>query len=169
LAAGPLGPIHNALEAAGTALNQDPIPDIGYHWGPRHGSQIQNAAAARTAGRLSPDQRLPEVMLFLDGEVVPHTFLPSRSLEGVAPKGKHMKPCLFSVRRDHRSPKCPQLTEEGMRGLGMVLLTGAAAIIIWRIFAAMLVGLLGLVFKVALIFAVVYFLMKIFEGRKEKE
>jgi len=56
-----------------------------------------------------------------------------------------------------------------MRSFGMVLLTGAAAIIIWKIFAAMLVGLLGLVFKVALVFAVVYFLMKIFQGREKDE
>ena len=56
-----------------------------------------------------------------------------------------------------------------MRGLGMVLLTGAAAVIIWKIFAAMLVGLLGLVFKVALVFVVVLVLMKIFQGQKKDE
>ncbi len=56
-----------------------------------------------------------------------------------------------------------------MRGLGMVLLTGAAAVIIWKIFAAMLVGLLGLVFKVALVFVVVLVLMKIFQGKKKDE
>jgi predicted membrane protein len=56
-----------------------------------------------------------------------------------------------------------------MRGLGMVLLTGAAAIIMWKVFAAMLVGLLGLLFKVALVFAVVLLLMKIFRGGKKEE
>jgi predicted membrane protein len=56
-----------------------------------------------------------------------------------------------------------------MRGLGMVLLTGAAAVVMWKIFAALFIGLLGMAFKVALIFAVVYFLMQIFQGRKKEE
>ena len=56
-----------------------------------------------------------------------------------------------------------------MRGLGMVLLTGAAAVILWKIIAAMLVGILGLVLKVALVFAVVYFLIQIFQRRKKDE
>jgi predicted membrane protein len=56
-----------------------------------------------------------------------------------------------------------------MRGLGMVLLTGAAAVILWKIIAAMLVGILGMVLKVVLVFAVVYFLIQIFQGRKKDE
>lgn len=56
-----------------------------------------------------------------------------------------------------------------MRGLGMALLSGAAAIVIWKIFAALFVGLLGLVLKVALVFALVYFLMRIFQGPKKEE
>ena len=41
-----------------------------------------------------------------------------------------------------------------MRGLGMVLLSGAAAVVLWKVFAAMFIGILGMVFKAALIFAV---------------
>lgn len=56
-----------------------------------------------------------------------------------------------------------------MRGLGWVLLSGAAAIVLWKIFAAMFIGLLGLVFKVALVFAVVYFLMQVFRKEEKEE
>lgn len=56
-----------------------------------------------------------------------------------------------------------------MRGLGMALLTGVAAVVMWKIFAALFIGLLGMAFKLALIFAVVYFLMKIFQGQKKEE
>jgi len=56
-----------------------------------------------------------------------------------------------------------------MRGMGMVLLTGAAAVVMWKIFAAMFIGLLGMAFKVALIFGVVYFLMQIFQKPKKEE
>jgi len=56
-----------------------------------------------------------------------------------------------------------------MRALGMVLLTGAAAVVIWKIFAALFIGLLGLALKVALVILVVYFLMQIFKGKKERE
>jgi hypothetical protein len=54
-----------------------------------------------------------------------------------------------------------------MRGLGMALLTGAAAIVLWKVFAALFIGILGMAFKVALVFAVVYFLMQFFQ-KKEK-
>ena len=56
-----------------------------------------------------------------------------------------------------------------MRTLGMVFLTGAAAIVVWKILAALFFGLLGLVFKVALVIVVVYFLLKIFQGKKQEE
>jgi predicted membrane protein len=56
-----------------------------------------------------------------------------------------------------------------MRGLGVALLTGAAAVVLWKIFAAMFVGLLALAFKVALVFGVVYFLMKVFQDKKKEE
>ncbi len=56
-----------------------------------------------------------------------------------------------------------------MRAMGTVLLTGAAAVIVWKIFAAVFVGLLGLALKVGLVLLVVYFLLKIFNGNKKKE
>ncbi len=59
--------------------------------------------------------------------------------------------------------------EEQMRAMGTVLLTGAAAVIVWKIFAAVFVGLLGLALKVGLVLLVVYFLLKIFNGNKKKE
>ena len=55
-----------------------------------------------------------------------------------------------------------------MRGLGMVLLTGAAAVLVWKIMAGLFVGLIGMVLKVALIFVVIYFVMKMFNGKKDK-
>jgi len=59
--------------------------------------------------------------------------------------------------------------EDSMRTLGMVFLTGAAAIVVWKILAALLMGLLGLVFKVALVILVVYLLLRIFQGNKKEE
>jgi len=53
--------------------------------------------------------------------------------------------------------------------MGTVLLSGAAAIIIWKILAGAVVGLLGLALKVGLVLLVVYFLLKIFNGNKKKE
>ncbi len=55
-----------------------------------------------------------------------------------------------------------------MRTLGMVFLTGAAAIVIWKVLAALFLGLLGLALKVALVILVVYFLLRIFKGKKEE-
>lgn len=56
-----------------------------------------------------------------------------------------------------------------MRGLGMVFLTGAAAVVIWKIFAALFIGLLAMVFKVVLVVGLVYLVIKIFQkGRKEE-
>ena len=56
-----------------------------------------------------------------------------------------------------------------MRGVGMVLLSGAAAVVLWKVFAAMFIGLLAMFFKAALIFAVVYFVIKFFQGRTKDE
>ena len=56
-----------------------------------------------------------------------------------------------------------------MRAMGTVLLTGAAAIVAWKILAGVFVGLLGLALKIALVFLVVHFLLKIFNGKKKKE
>ena len=56
-----------------------------------------------------------------------------------------------------------------MRGLGMVFLTGAAAIVVWKVFLGAFAGLLGMVLKVALVFMVVYFLIQIFQKKEKKE
>ncbi len=56
-----------------------------------------------------------------------------------------------------------------MRGLGMVLLSGAAAVVLWKVFAAMFIGILGMVFKAALIFAVVYFVIQFFQKNKKDD
>lgn len=53
-----------------------------------------------------------------------------------------------------------------MRAAGTVLLTGAAAVVAWKIFAGVLVGLLGLAFKVGLVVLVVYLLLNLFNGKK---
>jgi len=53
--------------------------------------------------------------------------------------------------------------------MGTVLLTGAAAIVVWKILAGVFVGLLGLALKVGLVILVVYFLLKLFNGNKKKE
>jgi hypothetical protein len=56
-----------------------------------------------------------------------------------------------------------------MRVVGKVLLTGAAAIVAWKLMAGLLFGLLGLAFKVGLVLLVVYLLLNIFNGKKKEE
>ena len=56
-----------------------------------------------------------------------------------------------------------------MRAVGKVLLTGAAALVLWKVMAALFVGLLGLALKVGLVLLVVYVLLKIFNGYKKAE
>ncbi len=56
-----------------------------------------------------------------------------------------------------------------MRAMGTVLLTGVAAIVVWKILAGVLVGLLGLALKVGLVALVVYFVLKLFNGKKKEE
>ena len=56
-----------------------------------------------------------------------------------------------------------------MGNLGKVLFAGAATIVLWKVFAGIFVGLLGMAIKVGLVFAVVYFLLKWFNGKKEME
>ena len=80
-----------------------------------------------------------------------------------------MKPTGTGSRKEGQDFQCPRETEEGMRGMGTVLLTGAAAIVIWKIMAGMVVGLLGLALKVAMVLLVVYFLLNVFNGRKKEE
>jgi hypothetical protein len=55
-----------------------------------------------------------------------------------------------------------------MRGMGMVLLTGAATVVVWKIFAALFIGLLGVAFKAALIVGVVYLVMRFFQKKDEE-
>lgn len=80
-----------------------------------------------------------------------------------------MKPVGRPLRRVEGDLRSPHQREDPMRGLGMALLTGAAAIILWRVFAAMFIGILGLVFKVAIVVAVVYVLMKVFQEKKKED
>ena len=56
-----------------------------------------------------------------------------------------------------------------MRAVGKVLLTGAAAVVAWKVLAGVFVGLLAWALKIGLVVAVVYFLLNIFNGKKEKE
>ena len=56
-----------------------------------------------------------------------------------------------------------------MRGMGMVLLTGAATIVVWKIFAALFFGLLGMALKVALVVGVVYLVMRFFQKKDKDE
>lgn len=56
-----------------------------------------------------------------------------------------------------------------MRAMGTVLLTGAAAIVVWKVLAVMVAGLLGLVLKVGLVILVVYFLLNLFNKNGQKE
>ena len=56
-----------------------------------------------------------------------------------------------------------------MRAMGTVLLTGAAAIVAWKIMAGVIVGMLGLALKVGLVVLVVYSLLKLFNKNGKKE
>lgn len=55
-----------------------------------------------------------------------------------------------------------------MRPLGMVLLTGAAAVVAWKIVAALFFGLIGMALKVGLVILVVYFILKMLNGKKDE-
>ena len=56
-----------------------------------------------------------------------------------------------------------------MRGLGMALMAGAAAVVVWKIFAALFIGLLAMAFKVALVVGVVFLVINYFQDKKDKE
>lgn len=56
-----------------------------------------------------------------------------------------------------------------MRSMGMVLLTGTAAVVVWKIFAGLFIGLLAMAFKVALVVGVVYLVIQFFQKKKEEE
>ena len=55
-----------------------------------------------------------------------------------------------------------------MRSMGTVLLAGAAGIVVWKIFAALFFGLLGMALKVALVVGLVYLVMRFFEKKQEE-
>jgi len=59
--------------------------------------------------------------------------------------------------------------EEKMQAAGKVLLTGAAVVVMWKVMAAVFVGLLGMALKVGLVLLAVYFLLKWFNGKKTEE
>lgn len=87
----------------------------------------------------------------------------------MAPGVTVVKPAALRLRRGWRRFRCAPALEEQMRAVGKVLLTGAAALVAWKIFAALFVGLLGMAFKVALVVMVVYFLLRMFNGNHKKE
>jgi hypothetical protein len=58
--------------------------------------------------------------------------------------------------------------EVAMRGFGTVLLTGAAALIVWKILALFFIGLMGMALKVGLVVLVVWLVLKLFRGKKEE-
>jgi hypothetical protein len=55
-----------------------------------------------------------------------------------------------------------------MRGLAAVLATGAAAVVIWKILAVFFFGLLGMAMKVGLVLLVVWVVMRLINGKREK-
>ncbi|MBT8397876.1 MAG: hypothetical protein HKO65_07820 [Gemmatimonadetes bacterium] len=56
-----------------------------------------------------------------------------------------------------------------MQAAGKVLLTGAAVVVMWKLMAAVFVGLLGMALKVGLVLLAAYFLLKWFNGKKMEE
>lgn len=56
-----------------------------------------------------------------------------------------------------------------MGAVGKVLVTGAAAVVLWKVMAAFLVGFLALGFKIGIVFLAVYFLLQILNGKEKKE
>ncbi len=55
-----------------------------------------------------------------------------------------------------------------MRGLGTVLLAGAAVVVLWKILAVFFFGLVGLALKVGMVILVVWLVMQLFRlGKKE--
>lgn len=80
----------------------------------------------------------------------------------------YLKPLDYCHRNDGRSNRFLRPLEEDMRFMGTVFLTGAAAIVLWKVLAALFLGILGLALKVGLLVAVGYFLLKIFNGKKKE-
>ena len=56
-----------------------------------------------------------------------------------------------------------------MQAAGKVLFAGAAVIVLWKVMAAMFVGLLAMALKVGLVIAAVYLVLKWINGKKTEE
>jgi len=56
-----------------------------------------------------------------------------------------------------------------MQSMGKVLLTGAAVVVLWKVMVGLFAGLLLMAMKVGLILLAGYFLLKLFNGKKEEE
>ena len=59
--------------------------------------------------------------------------------------------------------------EGSMRAAGKLVLTGAAVIVLWKLMAAIFVGILGMALKVGLVLLAVYILLQVLNGRKKEE
>jgi hypothetical protein len=59
--------------------------------------------------------------------------------------------------------------EESMRGLGMVFLAGAAAVVVWKVLAALVAGFLGLAFKVAIVLLLLWVVLRVVNGKKDRD
>lgn len=79
-----------------------------------------------------------------------------------------MKPNIRRIRKAGKGKVALEM-EDQMRGLGKVFLTGAAAVVLWKLFAALFIGILGMALKVALVVGVIYLAMKIFQNNKEQK
>lgn len=56
-----------------------------------------------------------------------------------------------------------------MRTLGMVFLAGTAAVVGWKLLAALLAGLMGMVLKVALALLILYVFLQVVNGKRETD
>ena len=56
-----------------------------------------------------------------------------------------------------------------MRALGKVFITGAVAVVLWKILAALFIGMLGWLLKVGLVILVVWLVLKISNGRNKDD
>jgi hypothetical protein len=59
--------------------------------------------------------------------------------------------------------------EAEMQSLGKVLLTGAAVVVLWKVMVGLFAGVLLLAMKVGLVLFAVYFILKLFNGKKDEE
>jgi hypothetical protein len=60
--------------------------------------------------------------------------------------------------------ECVQETEVIMRGLGALLVTGVAAVMVWKLLAVFFFGLMGMALKVGLVVLVVWLVLKLLNG-----